>query len=593
MAAITSAGNGAWNSTTPNAPWPGGTIPVSGDSVTINHTVTIPSGYTAVCGTSPSDSTTFGLHINGGGANGILDISGTLAHKTNMKFTGDGFQTDRLIMRVGSVIEVDVPAGQHYIIQSTSGSANWLIEGTFANPCIVRAKAGGGSLEWNRGGTTGRVDWSYCTFTGIENTSHEFDAGTNSGCQTSVIGCIFDGCGDWLASSGADGVNRIFDSCTWKNSTGTQNLRVSAGGGAATKRVINCVFDKQPTFLSAKDFSVAISGNYFAAGYGMTSATKAVTMSGNLFRQTVIDGFSVFGDMDGNFVLTDADISNPHWFEMASANGFGGTITSQNNVFCSNGSSEIGDCHAFSSGGAVATAFSIKNNITLPSMLDGVAECGTMASLLGNANTTVTLEHNTCYQSAQGSVACGETYAGHAGEIASYKSNIIWSQGLSGLPAADSKPLKLQSSVPGPVNNLVAGANANYNGGYNLDAGSAGNGYDIPTTVACGANDVTGNPNFFAPTRNLKTWDTSLSGAGTVANALAEIAKRNDFTGYNSLYTISALLTYVRAGFAPTNAAYNGTAHDGTTIGAVAYQAPASTGNGGRLRSRLRLRIAA
>ena len=42
MAVITSAGSGAWNSTTPNAPWPSGTVPGSADNVTISsaHTVT-------------------------------------------------------------------------------------------------------------------------------------------------------------------------------------------------------------------------------------------------------------------------------------------------------------------------------------------------------------------------------------------------------------------------------------------------------------------------------------------------------------------------------------------------------------------------
>jgi len=42
MAVITSAGSGAWNSTTPNAPWPSGTVPGSADNVTIasGHTVT-------------------------------------------------------------------------------------------------------------------------------------------------------------------------------------------------------------------------------------------------------------------------------------------------------------------------------------------------------------------------------------------------------------------------------------------------------------------------------------------------------------------------------------------------------------------------
>lgn len=43
MAAITTAGSGNWSSTTPNAPWPSGTVPTAADTVTIanTHTVTL------------------------------------------------------------------------------------------------------------------------------------------------------------------------------------------------------------------------------------------------------------------------------------------------------------------------------------------------------------------------------------------------------------------------------------------------------------------------------------------------------------------------------------------------------------------------
>ena len=43
-------------------------------------------------------------------------------------------------------------------------------------------------------------------------------------------------------------------------------------------------------------------------------------------------------------------------------------------------------------------------------------------------------------------------------------------------------------------------------------------------------------------------------------------------------FTISALMTYVTAGFAPQNALLHNAASDGTDIGAVAYQAlPSAT----------------
>src|SRR5689334_17628512 len=45
---ITTGGSGSWNSTTPNQPWPGGTIPSSTDDIVIGagHTLTVSDNRT-------------------------------------------------------------------------------------------------------------------------------------------------------------------------------------------------------------------------------------------------------------------------------------------------------------------------------------------------------------------------------------------------------------------------------------------------------------------------------------------------------------------------------------------------------------------
>src|SRR5215472_230525 len=79
-ATITTAGSGNWNSTTPNAPWPGGTVPPAGSDVVIATgnlvtntaalssvaSITINSGGAMVMTGGPLTVTNFNL--NSGGA---------------------------------------------------------------------------------------------------------------------------------------------------------------------------------------------------------------------------------------------------------------------------------------------------------------------------------------------------------------------------------------------------------------------------------------------------------------------------------------------------------------------------------------------
>lgn len=64
MAAIASAGSGNWSSTTPNLPWPSGTVPANGDTVTIGngHTITLDQDLTI-----GADSATAAIAVSSGG----------------------------------------------------------------------------------------------------------------------------------------------------------------------------------------------------------------------------------------------------------------------------------------------------------------------------------------------------------------------------------------------------------------------------------------------------------------------------------------------------------------------------------------------
>mgnify|MGYP001609959870 CR=1 FL=1 len=119
---------------------------------------------------------------------------------------------------------------------------------------------------------------------------------------------------------------------------------------------------------------------------------------------------------------------------------------------------------------------------------------------------------------------------------------------------------------------VLTPAKANYNGSWQIASGTlrdettatvsySGVGYDNEYVTAGqlpGVNDVDAtNPLFVDSTRNIITWDTALGGPGTAANAIAEIAKMNNRSGYNTSYTPAALVAYVKSGFAPAASAYH------------------------------------
>ena len=83
-------------------------------------------------------------------------------------------------------------------------------------------------------------------------------------------------------------------------------------------------------------------------------------------------------------------------------------------------------------------------------------------------------------------------------------------------------------------------------------------------TTAPGAGDLVNvDPEFADTTRNLATWDhIVMGGPGTAAHAMQLLQATPTLTK-------TSLLPWVRAGYAPTNAALLTSAYDGTTIGAV------------------------
>ena len=174
-------------------------------------------------------------------------------------------------------------------------------------------------------------------------------------------------------------------------------------------------------------------------------------------------------------------------------------------------------------------------------------------------------------------IYAGLTIGQKAGTLLSLSSNIFWQVGS---PQPDT--YAIQNLDPNPVQ-IVTAANADYNGTYNLSTVPAGTWNDVADgtvystpitgTTPPGVHDQSNvNPQSSDPTRNLQTWDAWLGGPGTVAGALALLQQ-------NPALTDSSLLPYIQTGFAPTNAAYQGTGLGGTDIAAVPANVSACHGS--------------
>jgi len=82
--------------------------------------------------------------------------------------------------------------------------------------------------------------------------------------------------------------------------------------------------------------------------------------------------------------------------------------------------------------------------------------------------------------------------------------------------------------------------------------------------------DLSVDPRFLDTTRRPAGWDAVCGGPGTDTDLFLNLARRSGFGGImNPCYSIPALWSWIRRGWAPLNLALMNAGHDGTYIGAV------------------------
>lgn len=565
MTAYTSAATGNWSTPTN---WSPAGLPGNGDTVTIGHNITVDT--TTIIGTSPAEGNIV-VTVNSGG--------GALTVASGISFTVRGaiaLNNAPMTMSAGSTLEFDAslassPSAQNYELRIGTGhnqtSARLNINGTSGSRVTIRSNSGGGN-GWINDGTGpwlqgGLITGSYVDFLRIGDSSNDsIRQSPTSSATFYLTDATFTDCGR------IGGTYNMGATCSFTlqriNMTNTQHstdsLRLENAGGytSGTRLIDDCVFDKEVHFYTGAGFTV--TNNFFGDTVDST-AGDWVSCTGNLFQSN--DNLAC-GGITSSYFLYTAATDNPHYLQ---PNTTTNSSYSYNVFEAPNTTNPIdaGDCLLLPSVGSTTT-YTMEYNVVVPAA-NGVTS-GCLFSGLGNGNWRLNCNHNTWYLTANDPTSnnpalgtAGETHNTAAGQITSFKSNIAAS-------SASRNAYLLRNVNGAPNNDVVTAANADYNLAYNMLAGSEGKGYNLPVTGSPGANDLAVDPQFVDPTRNAAKWDLSLGGAGTAANAVTELKRRHK-TGYNSNYTINSLWTYVRAGFAPTNALLDNAAHDGTDIGAI------------------------
>jgi hypothetical protein len=325
-----------------------------------------------------------------------------------------------------------------------------------------------------------------------------------------------------------------------------------------------------PTALNFSRNAV-LGTSSFARG-GLNIAANTAGTGGNIIKQNIV--VNIISPTNGSAKLANLGLLDTT--TVASENiGEGdhqgialmgtGTLSVTDNFFVQTASNSAGQGSFFVSKGTLDAK---RNIIAIDSSKINIA-----ALVYKGATNPPTgrWEHNTVL-GATGSNAsgiwCGET--GYPAVNCVYRSNLL--QNL------------YRGLINGDTNSTFDVANYGYNGAgvhhnniFNVGTPykdiAVSNGFDDGSVQHPSDQyaDYSYNPQFLDSTRRVRGYDSYVGGPGTYEHLFAELAKRSSFGGtYNGVYDIENIRQWLFAGFAPTNTALNGIAHDGGDIGAVA-----------------------
>lgn len=590
MAVKTSAATGNLSD---GATWVGGVAPADDDDIIIatGHTITVSANKTL--GGSRAQASDWGSARDFAAEPPAVEIQGTgsLVIAADVTFTVrgdidvDAIATKDITMNAGSVLAIDSSAAaaptttQYKIncIRLTVTGTSWAA-GDF---CLLDGNPTGNGMNAVFQGASGGVNANRSNINATYLRVTRFGSASVDGILLngrdeahSLVHVEFDGNGRIdIATAIAAGQNFTWQYVTFKNSLHATNSCETVSVVApttGTRLFQSIVFDKPPAFIALPgtdiDNMILLSGLVIATGTSEWGDVKnSLIRWGN-------SGGSLLNSQDihDNFFYNDGT-SAAHGIKPLAA----GTANDiHDNVFewvyplaAGNGSGDL----IFPQNGAGGTC-TIQGNISVPNAVQD--STGDLVSMGSNTNLNCKIFHNTVPSTSatgEGSLLhVAETSLPIAGAVSEVKSNLIYTP-TGRTPGV--KAVRMDNATI--VQDIITPSGWDYNWGFGLAAGSEGNGFhdnevgagDMFSTVPTDSNGGTGDPQFVNVLGKMATWDLSLGGDGTAANALVEMGKLND-TDFDTNYTVANLLAYIRGCFAVQNPSLRNAGHDGETIGA-------------------------
>lgn len=570
MAAFSASQSGPWSEA---ATWGGGGVPGDGDTATIGSSYTVTIDTDVTIGTGSGNA----IVVSSSTASVVQNASTTLTVKGSVVVQGvwHGLagHTFRWINTSGGNLGFKFTpawnASAPYIMLGESGSSTrstWEPGSGSTDPFFFETTTGVGHPQ----------DWRFYNvdFTDLYDGSNRlFFAFTLNGAYRDRFiakGCTFDGCGGIAPAMDANATFEV-ENTTFSNERASEGwwFNMSEVFASGSRIIRGNVFNKAPSIRNPGEGAI-IEDNIFQNGF--TTVWTQTEKPDSWGRNFVNHG--------GANITIEADITDDYWLCQSGTNVHGpNTLTRDYSGVTGHtvhgviaeytSTDDQGDFILLGTGAGTLT---VENCIMLKNSNN--SSWGTIVTGLGDAQINLIARNNSGFI-RNGSLSTDRELF-RVGET-SYLNSFICQSNLA-VTDVTSAPVHIARDQTGS-SAITSDANLNYNCGYNItDGAELSTKYsNFSGLTSPGANDVAANPGLADIDVGIAAWDAANGGPGTISNAITEMAKRNLST-FNPDYSLTSLREFVEAGWTPSNAALQGTSHDGNDIGAIPVQLAAAGG---------------